>query len=66
MEKPNKTAIANTIIDMHDGYKGGNECFKYGSVWGCDTGCPVLNAGKCELKDSECADLWEQVKTEQN
>lgn len=65
MTNENKVLFSETIISFGD-YKGSDGCFKYGSVWGCDTGCPVLNAGKCELKDTDNKDLWEQVKSEQN
>lgn len=45
-------------------FKGMNDCERYGMTWGCDTGCPVLRSGKCELKDDENKELWEQVKKE--
>ncbi len=37
------------------------ECEHYGITWGCDIDCPVLNDGRCELKDSENKELYEEV-----
>ncbi len=38
-------------------------CEKYGMTWGCDTDCPVLRAGECELKDDVNKKLWLSVQT---
>ncbi len=31
------------------GSRGGNTCHHYGSVSGCDVGCPALWDGECEV-----------------
>lgn len=56
-----KENFAHEIL-YHDGGmpKGMTRCEKYGMTWGCDVDCPVLQAGKCELKDSENKDLYQE------
>lgn len=27
-----------------------NECFKFGSTWGCRPDCPVFERGECEMQ----------------
>lgn len=39
-------------------------CEKYGMTYGCDTDCPVLRAGQCELKDDVNKELWGDVKND--
>lgn len=53
------TFLANTI------YLGMNDCERYGMMAGCDTGCPVLQAGKCELKDDENKELYQEFLNSQ-
>ena len=36
------------------------DCFNYGIVAGCDIYCPVLQSGKCELKDAENEELYQE------
>ena len=33
-------------------------CETYGMTWGCDTDCPVLVSGNCDLMHSENKELW--------
>ena len=56
-----KSGFANAIADfylppMSDG------CMRYGMTWGCDTDCPVLNRGECELQENETKELYKQIK----
>jgi len=58
-------SFANTITAIDLGETASSvmsSCEKYGMTWGCDTECPVLMAGNCELKDDENKNLWEEVK----
>jgi len=64
MEKMN---FANTITEMDLGAMASSvmtDCEKYGMTWGCNTGCPVLRAGKCELKDDENKELYQEYLSE--
>lgn len=54
----NKSDFANTLADTV--YLGMNDCERYGMTWGCDIDCPVLQAGKCELKDFENKELYQE------
>ena len=38
-----------------------DDCFKYGIVNGCDSGCPQLIRGECERQDDECKDLYQEA-----
>mgnify|MGYP006921387271 CR=1 FL=1 len=57
-----KVEFANTLADTV--FVGMNACERYGMTWGCDTDCPVLRDGKCELKDNENKGIWEQIQNE--
>ncbi len=35
-----------------------NDCYKYGMTYGCDTDCPVLRSGNCELQDDVNKELY--------
>jgi hypothetical protein len=62
-----KMNFANTITEMDLGAMASSvmtDCEKYGMTWGCDTGCPVLRAGKCELKDDENKELYQEYLSE--
>lgn len=48
----------------HEEVKYMNQCEIYGMAHGCDTECPVLRAGKCELQNSDNAHLWEEILNE--
>jgi len=64
MEKMN---FANTITEIDLGAMASSvmtDCEKYGMTWGCNTGCPVLRAGKCELKDDENKELYQEYLSE--
>ena len=41
-----------------NGFRGGSDCHHYGSVSGCDAGCPALWDGECEAID----DVLEKVE----
>ena len=45
-----------------NGFITSDICHNYGSISGCDMGCPALISGDCELKDAECKDLYDEVK----
>lgn len=36
-------------------------CEKYGMTYGCDTECPVLLSGKCELMYSDNKELYNEA-----
>ncbi len=57
-----KQGFANFMADHT--FLGMNECERYGMTWGCDTGCPVLRAGKCELQNDDNKELYEQWLSE--
>jgi hypothetical protein len=59
MSNENKIAFANTLSDTV--FIGMNQCERYGMTWGCDTDCPVLRAGKCELKETDNKELYEEM-----
>lgn len=56
--KEDKIAFANTLADTV--FIGMNACYRYGMTWGCDIDCPVLQAGECELKDSDNKELYQE------
>lgn len=59
-----KENFANTINNLDKGMpKTGNECFIYGSTWGCDKDCPVFQRKKCELQE-ENEKLFKEVEDE--
>ena len=63
MEKSeNKQSIANTFSDTV--FIGMSQCERYGMTWGCDIDCPVLRSGKCELKDTDNKDLYDECVKE--
>lgn len=41
-----------------------SDCYNYGMTYGCDTDCPVLQAGKCDLQEDENAELYKQFLKE--
>lgn len=43
--------FANTLddLDQRSGHMG-DECFRYGSTWGCQPDCPIFARGECELQ----------------
>lgn len=43
-----------------------DDCFKYGVTYGCDTGCPQLLRGECELMQGENKGLYKQAILESN
>lgn len=53
-----KIDFANMLADTV--FVGMTRCEKYGMTWGCDTGCPVLQDGNCELQDDENKELYEE------
>ena len=40
------------------------DCERYGMSYGCDIDCPVLQAGNCELKETDNKELYEQYREE--
>ncbi len=57
-----KLALGHTLAEVAGMPNGAlNDCFAYGIVAGCDEYCPVLLAGKCELQDTDCADLYRKA-----
>jgi hypothetical protein len=60
----NKLNFANTINGELS--KHMTECENYGITWGCDIDCPVLQAGNCELKNSDNAKLYKEFLNEDN
>lgn len=59
-----KSNLANTFADT--GSLSMSACERYGMTWGCDIDCPVLQAGKCELKDTDNKDLYESYLKSKN
>jgi hypothetical protein len=59
MSNENKIAFANTLSDTV--FIGMTECERYGMTWGCDIDCPVLRNGKCELKDTDNKELYNEL-----
>ena len=56
--------FARTITEMDLGVTASSvmtDCEKYGMTYGCNTECPVLIAGKCELQDSDNKELYEEA-----
>ena len=53
-----KVDFSNTLADQDGMPKGLTGCERYGMAWGCDTGCPVLINGDCELKDDVNKELY--------
>lgn len=51
-----KQAFANTLADTV--FIGMSQCERYGMAYGCDIDCPVLQSGKCELRESENKELY--------
>ncbi len=41
------------------------DCEKYGMTYGCTINCPVLQAGKCELQDTDNKELYNEFLKEQ-
>ncbi len=62
----NKLAFAKTLNDMTDGKYIMSDCEHYGMMSGCDTGCPVLLNGDCELQDADNAELYAEAMAEQD
>jgi len=58
-----KSAFANTLADTI--FIGMTACERYGMTWGCDIDCPVLREGKCEHKDDENKELYQEYLDEQ-
>ena len=61
-----KEGFANTIAE-HDGrlnHASMTACEKYGMTWGCDTDCPTLRDGNCELQEAETKELYQEVLKE--
>ncbi|MCP4153032.1 MAG: helix-turn-helix transcriptional regulator [bacterium] len=52
-----KEALGSTL-SSRVGTPSGSTCFDYGSVSGCDSGCPALLRGECEV----FADVIEQIE----
>jgi len=64
-----KKNLANTITEINLGVMASsvmNDCYKYGMTWGCDIDCPVLQDGKCELKNYENKKLYQKYLDELN
>ena len=62
-----KMNFANTITEIDLGSMSSsvmNDCYKYGMTWGCDINCPVLQSGKCELKDDDNKELYQEYLDE--
>jgi hypothetical protein len=53
-----KSDFANFLADRV--FLGMTECERYGMTWGCDIDCPVLRDGRCELKDSDNKELYDE------
>ena len=58
-----KRGLAISISEL-SGMPPMSDCEHYGMSWGCDTECPVLRAGKCEIKDDINKELWLEVQAE--
>lgn len=60
-----KDSFAHTITELDNRLpKGMSDCERYGMTWGCDIGCPVLQRGECELKDSDNKELYQECLNE--
>lgn len=56
--------FARTITELDLGITAASvmtDCEKYGMTYGCNTECPVLVAGKCELQDDENKKLYKEA-----
>ncbi len=63
-----KMDFAFTLAKLDLGVMAANvmtDCETYGMAYGCTINCPVLQDGKCELKDTDCKDLYNQMLIEQ-
>ena len=60
--KNNKENLSNTLADLQGTAHMMNDCEKYGMTYGCDVDCPVLQAGECELQDTDNKDLYKEFK----
>lgn len=49
MNQPNNNKMAFGRVLAESISPMMTDCYVYGMVSGCDSGCPVLCAGKCEL-----------------
>ena len=58
-----KMDFADTINELDNTLYHPNmtACESYGITWGCDIDCPTLIDGKCELKNSENYELYQQL-----
>ena len=53
--------FAWTVNNLDDRLgKTGNQCFHYGSMFGCAPECPVFERGECELQDENRAQFIAQ------
>ncbi len=66
--KEDKEKFAQSINRMDGGINEAmlSRCENYGMTWGCDTDCPVLQEGECELQDSENKELYEAYLKDQS
>lgn len=63
MSLESKTSLANTFADTV--FIGMSDCYRYGMTWGCDIDCPVLQSGKCELKNAGNKELYQEYQDSQ-
>jgi hypothetical protein len=46
-----KLRLGATLSSMDGDNNNHGDCFNYGSVGGCDWGCPVLKRCECEIQE---------------
>lgn len=58
-----KLELGHTLAEIDNGMPNGmlTDCEAYGMCGGCDEYCPVLRAGKCELQDTDNAELYKKA-----
>ena len=63
MPNYDKLALGHTLAEVDNGMPNSilTDCEAYGMVGGCDECCPVLLAGKCELQDTDNAELYQRA-----
>jgi hypothetical protein len=57
-----KLGLGKTLTELSLGITASSvtdDCFNYGIVAGCDEDCPTLNAGRCELQETDNKELYE-------
>ena len=61
-----KLVLGATLSSMDGDNHNHGDCFNYGSVGGCDEGCPALLDGRCEIPNEaiKVCDISENEREE--